>query len=136
MITFLLKDINPNGSSFPNQIINIDNILYFVANDGITGEELWKSDGTNAGTFLIKDIDPEDTSVVENITNVNGTLFFTAHDGITGFELWKSDGTESGTKTHDLTLLFIDFKILVNQELICLLGKKNAKVLKKILLIL
>jgi len=32
--------------------------VFFAANDGITGFELWKSDGTAAGTVLVKDINP------------------------------------------------------------------------------
>jgi len=26
------------------------------ANDGVNGQELWKSDGTDAGTIMVKDI--------------------------------------------------------------------------------
>ena len=32
--------------------------LFFIANDGNAGNELWKSDGTDAGTVLVKDIRP------------------------------------------------------------------------------
>ena len=72
--------------------------LFFTANDGTTGEELWKSDGTAAGTVLVKDINPGSaSSYPSNLTNVNGTLFFTANDGTGSAKLWKSDGTAAGT---------------------------------------
>ncbi|WP_232023636.1 ELWxxDGT repeat protein [Microcystis viridis] len=32
--------------------------LYFTANDNVNGQELWKSDGTEAGTVLVKNINP------------------------------------------------------------------------------
>ena len=60
--------------------------------------ELWKSDGTAAGTVLVKDIlGGSSGSFPSYLTNVNGTLFFGANDGSHGNELWKSDGTAAGT---------------------------------------
>src|SRR5262249_32024733 len=62
------------------------------------GSELWKSDGTAAGTTLVKDISAgRSSSYLSRLTNVNGTAFFVANDGTTGSELWKSDGTAAGT---------------------------------------
>ena len=34
----------------------VGDTLYFRANDSTNGEELWKSDGTSAGTVMVKDI--------------------------------------------------------------------------------
>jgi len=95
----LLKDINPGnaGSSYFNAI-NINGVLYFRPDDGVHGDELWKSNGTAAGTVLVKDINPGTAgSELQEFTNVNGVLYFRANDGVHGTELWKSDGTAPGT---------------------------------------
>ena len=36
--------------------------LFFSADDGMTGRELWKTDGTEAGTYLVADLNPTDES--------------------------------------------------------------------------
>jgi ELWxxDGT repeat protein len=72
--------------------------LFFRANDGVNGDELWRSDGTSAGTTLVKDIvTGSGSSNPSYLANVNGTLFFRANDGVNGYELWQSDGTSAGT---------------------------------------
>ena len=101
--TVLVKDIvSGSGSPFDTHVFpcfaHANGVLYFAANDGVNGLELWKSDGTEAGTVLVKDIfnGPGD-SQPSDLTDVNGVLYFRANDGIHGNELWKSDGTEAGT---------------------------------------
>ncbi|WP_456438052.1 ELWxxDGT repeat protein [Psychroserpens sp.] len=102
--TELVKDINPdaedgmNSSSFGN-IAVLNNKLYFFANEGTNGFELWESDGTNAGTMIVKDINTGANNSMRNgeIIVYNNELFFNADDGNVGFEFWKSDGTQAGT---------------------------------------
>ena len=97
---FLVKDIRPGGySSSPGSLTALGNTLYFSANDGVNGTELWKSDGTAAGTVLVKDIFPSVSwsSSPRYLTAVGNTLFFSANDGVNGEELWRSDGTAAGT---------------------------------------
>jgi ELWxxDGT repeat protein len=95
----LVKDIRSGGlPSDPGYLTNVNGTLFFRANDGTNGNELWKSDGTSGGTTLVKDIHSGISgSDARSLTNVNGTLFFQANDGTNGIELWKSDGTTAGT---------------------------------------
>src|SRR5262249_50840794 len=98
--TVLVKDINTgsNTGSYPSSLTDVNGTLFFAADDGTHGRELWRSDGTAGGTGLVKDIYPTWwDSHRSNLTDVNGTLFFTADDGTHGRELWKSDGTAAGT---------------------------------------
>lgn len=96
----LLKDIYPGAASSytGEESIVIDGILYFVAADDTHGQELWRSDGTAAGTLLVKDINPgANSSTPGAFILLNGVLFFRADDGSHGAELWRSDGTSAGT---------------------------------------
>jgi ELWxxDGT repeat protein len=101
----LLRDIRPGDSSYPSSLTEFNGQLFFSANDGATGRELWVSDGTTEGTQLLKDIwlgslpsGFAASSYPFNLTEVNGQLFFTANDGTAGNELWVSDGTTEGTQ--------------------------------------
>ena len=95
----MVKDIYPGAdSSYPLSLVNVNGTIYFEANDGTSGAELWKSDGTESGTVLVKDIYPgAESSYPSSLVNVDGIIYFNAGEGTHGFELWKSDGTESGT---------------------------------------
>ncbi|QGJ68613.1 Hypothetical protein PBC10988_2740 [Planctomycetales bacterium 10988] len=95
----ILLDINQIGSSSnPDELTEVNGFIFFSALDGQTGRELWKSDGTEAGTQLVKNIRLDGSSSPEYLTNVNGIFYFRANDGSSGSELWRSDGTEAGTQ--------------------------------------
>ena len=86
------------GVSKRPAFVTIGDLTFFRAQDGIYGSELWRTDGTEAGTLLVKDIAPGPAgSSPSKLRNAEGLLFFTANDGVSGRELWKSDGTEAGT---------------------------------------
>jgi ELWxxDGT repeat protein len=87
-------------ASEPSSLTGVGGTLYFTARDGTHGRELWKSDGTEAGTLLVRDVRPgvgNEYSGPESLTGVDGSLFFAGNDGVRGSELWRSDGTEAGT---------------------------------------
>ena len=80
-----VDSINPQNRAAAGDskdAVTVGGILYFTADDGATGDELWKSDGTAAGTVLVKDINPAPRAATPSrLTAVGGTLFFTADDG-------------------------------------------------------
>src|SRR5262249_40514033 len=74
--------------------------LYFLANDGAHGLELWKSDGTAGGTALVKDINSTADGLQDGSSDlelVNGVLYFGATGGVYGLELWRAGRAEAGT---------------------------------------
>ena len=111
----LVKDINtgtgnnyysfyPEGS-YTDNLTEFNDKLYFTADDGENGNELWVSDGTAEGTQLLIDLNPGTSysnyyksSNASNFTEFNDKLYFTANDGENGNELWVSDGTAEGTQ--------------------------------------
>ncbi|MCW8966053.1 MAG: hypothetical protein OQK82_05115 [Candidatus Pacearchaeota archaeon] len=64
---------------------------YFVGTTVASGTELWKSDGTDAGTVLVKEINTHGHSYASKFTEVGADVYFSADDGIHGQELWKRD---------------------------------------------
>ena len=93
------ENVSSQGHSTPADLVVVNNMLFFTANDGINGKELWKSDGTEAGTMMVKDINPTGDAFYSQfeMAVMDGVLYFQATDGQNGMELWKSDGTENGT---------------------------------------
>jgi len=99
--TAKIKDIHPdpNTSSQPGNLTDVNGILFFTADDGSHGVELWKSDGTAANTVLVKDINfGSDSSSPSSLTSLDGRVYFYASTPESGRELWQSDGTPEGTK--------------------------------------
>jgi large repetitive protein len=117
--TYMVEDLNATGSSFPGQVgyfrpirrqpplsfASIGGMLYFTANDGQTGMELWSTDGTPDSAMQVANINtrardsgPGDRSSKPAwLASLDGRLLFAASDGSAGMELWRTDGTTGGT---------------------------------------
>ncbi|MEP2669781.1 MAG: ELWxxDGT repeat protein [Cyclobacteriaceae bacterium] len=98
----LMKDISPgDGKSiyrYPANLPIYKDEVYFYADDGEHGVELYKTNGTSEGTILVKDITVGNSgSGIIRLMKANNSLYFVANDQIHGEELWKSDGTPEGT---------------------------------------
>ena len=107
--TNVVKDINPGGgdgvggvdnSSNPNNLsyLYTSTQLFFAANDGIHGNELWKTDGTSAGTSMVFDINPNANDANPSLSFIfNNKIMFTATDGDDPnplhWDLFTVDGT-------------------------------------------
>lgn len=95
----LQRDIHRQGAGYTGTAgAVVGGVYYFASNTSTTGTELWKTDGTTAGTVMVRDIAPgSGSSTPGNLTQMNGVLYFTANDGSNGTELWRSDGSTAGT---------------------------------------
>ncbi|RYZ33703.1 MAG: HYR domain-containing protein, partial [Myxococcaceae bacterium] len=68
-------------------------MLYFIANDGVSGVDLWRSDGTAEGTVKVKDWSYDLSSgAIREPVQMDGILYF-----IRLTALWRTDGTDAGT---------------------------------------
>ena len=79
----------------------IEGVLYFATQASTAApNELWKTDGTPAGTVRVKEFGAtpfERGYPLGHFAPIGQRMFFRAADEQHGFEPWISDGTEAGT---------------------------------------
>jgi ELWxxDGT repeat protein len=105
--TIFAGGFSPSGGIINN--LNLENLsvsnglLYFTFDDQVHGSELWRSDGTAAGTLMFKDLNTTLTDSSFQILNPNGganfgtTGVFTGWTLQNGYELFLTNGTQAGT---------------------------------------
>src|SRR3990172_6938058 len=99
--TQLVMDVDPSGIATVRPVTAFNGALYFWACGGPTSDDfhcdLWKSDGTTAGTALFMAF--QEDSNVTNMVVAGGSMYFRGLDATNGYELWKTDGI-AGNPDH------------------------------------
>ncbi|MHB1559579.1 MAG: ELWxxDGT repeat protein [Isosphaeraceae bacterium] len=91
MVADLSATSVPHGIPYYPQGLAVGGVLYFAANDGVHGQELWRTDGTPGGTSLAADINPGPASSTPiPLAVVGGQLALIANDGIHGAQLMQA----------------------------------------------
>ncbi|MEM9291872.1 MAG: ELWxxDGT repeat protein [Acidobacteriota bacterium] len=94
----LQPGIPTTESPFPEQLTPAPgmNLVFFTGDSDAFGRELWRTDGTVAGTFRITDlhVGAED-SQVKILGEYLGEMWFVAYDGTTT-QLYSTTGTTAG----------------------------------------
>lgn len=103
----LFTDGTPGGTTItqlplpsdPRSYAFAEHQLYVVAEDAAHGRELWKSDGTAAGTVRVTDLASGFQNGVASVfaTPLGDRVLLSASNGLDGLEPYVSDGTAAGT---------------------------------------
>ncbi|MFY0689328.1 MAG: VCBS repeat-containing protein [Cyclobacteriaceae bacterium] len=78
---------------------------YFLSDDGTNGTEIWRSDGTVAGTQMAFDLRSGSTSGTGNawmLTHQN-ELYFQGYDGVAAGRFWKYRPQDTDIYTYEIT---------------------------------
>ncbi len=122
--TGLLADIRPGPESAdiaqPFQTaVPFRGRLYFAADDGRHGRELWVSEGTRRGTRMVRDLVPGDgSSYLQQVVAAAGGIYLVTSPLGRGFELWRTDGTAAGTRLVHAPFQRVDSAMALGDRLV------------------
>lgn len=91
------------GSGDPGNLTELNGRIFFRANDGISGDELWEYDPVSGANLVAEIMPGSGGSNIYPMWALNGKLFFDANDGVHGRERWTYDPTDSGAGAYKVT---------------------------------
>lgn len=87
--TRIAEDINPGaGSGNPSHMTNLNGLLFFNADNGSDGAELWYRNGLETGTLNLNP-GADSSDPLGDALAIDDWLYFTATDADHGLELWR-----------------------------------------------
>src|SRR5207253_3706320 len=90
---------SPGYGILPHDFHIFGDYLYFGGDDDVHGDELWRTDGTSAGTKMVADLRPGTYRPnVYQMFDFQGAFYFVYQDATYGYQLFRSDGTSNGTR--------------------------------------
>jgi ELWxxDGT repeat protein len=99
-----ILDIAPgpgSGASDGSTIAAMDGFILYLRGNANNGLQLWRSDGTLAGTAMLQDLGTgvqlSQLSTNYIVTRVGDRVIFQSENAQNGPQLWGSDGTAAGT---------------------------------------
>ncbi len=98
--TSRIKDFDTGNYNGVMALTALDDKVFFSAKENnISDYQLWRSDGSEAGTFALtnRNVPNSQDDTITQIVAFNGLIFFGAYDETMGNELWVTDGTPEGT---------------------------------------
>lgn len=90
----LVADINPLTGSNPDYLTLWGSTIFFSANDGVRGAELWFLPA-GGQPKMAADIHPTSSSSPRDLTLMSSALYFAANDGVKGEELWTYSSSKA-----------------------------------------
>nr|WP_242544149.1 hypothetical protein [Corallococcus sp. NCSPR001] len=84
-----------SSEPIPLNLTDVAGTLYFTLWDG-SGDALWRSDGTGAGTVEL--VPANAVGTIRNLMAAGTRLYFEVASSSSDSEVWRSDGTVEGTQ--------------------------------------
>lgn len=74
----VVHEIHPTSSSNPEEIISHGDYVYFVANDGVHGRQIWRTRGEESTEMVTDSLPETESSHPRDLAFLFGRLYFTA----------------------------------------------------------
>ena len=88
----------PRISSLDPRLLKGDGRIFFLGDPEIGVDNVWTSDGSEAGTVALETFCPDCGQQLEGLATVGGEAFFVSYNRAGRRVLWASDGTAAGTR--------------------------------------